>query len=131
MKQAIGLAVGLLSVAALVACGEGKVTQCNKMIDVINKVDMKGADTPSEDSLKKLAENLEKNAKDLDAVSVADPKLTELKKKYSDNLRENAKAYTEMSGAMKDNKMPDLAALSKAAEESGKIVDEINKYCKE
>ncbi|MFO0555901.1 MAG: hypothetical protein U0271_46415 [Polyangiaceae bacterium] len=92
---------------------------------------MKGADEPSVDSLNTLAGNLEKNASDLDALELADPKLVELKKKYSDNLRANAKAYKGLGASMKDGKTPDVEPLTKAAEESGKLVDEINKYCKE
>lgn len=130
MRRGFGMLVALAGVATLVACGEAKVTQCNKITEVINKVDVK-VDLTSEDAFNKLADNLEKNAKDLDAVTVADPKLVDLKKKYADILRTSAKAYRDAATAAKEGKAPDMNAATKPFEDSGKVVDELNKYCQE
>lgn len=122
--------------ATLVACGEGKVAQCNKLSEAINKIDVTPPKDEDPNGMDVMAGKFEKSATDVAAVTVADAKLQEIQKKYVENLRAMAKSTKDMGEAIKKLKADPAAAASAEmpkmpdhGTESGKIVDEMNKYC--
>ncbi|MCC6558955.1 MAG: hypothetical protein IT372_39005 [Polyangiaceae bacterium] len=137
-----------VTMAALVAlagalaggCGQSKISECNALIEVINKgvqsleKGQKAGNDPSGVSdLKSMADAMEKVAADASAVKLTIPELTKYSADYQTMAKEVAKAARDMAAAA-EAKDPDKintaqAAMEKAVKQEDPLVDSINKFC--
>lgn len=151
-RQSLGLATSAVVAFALVACGESKVAQCKKLINVVNKGDSiaKGMnDKPDAATMKKLATDLNDLAKNIEGVQLVDEPLKGYQGRFVKIYTDLGQAAGKVGGAFEQLatlKKPNAETLKKsqalkadvesasktgdkAAKEEGKLVAEVNKYC--
>ena len=84
----------------LTACGESKVAQCNKLIQVVNQgnalIDSK-KDNSDVGSIKNLANALNQTAKDLDTLELTETNLKGFQSRLSAEFRELGKSLIDMA----------------------------------
>jgi hypothetical protein len=139
-----------VTVAALVAfaglaplvggCGQSKISECNALIEVINKGVQSlekgpkaGADPSGVGDLKSMADAMDKVAGDAAAVKLTIPELQKYSTDYQTMAKEVAKAARDMATAA-EAKDPDKinaaqANMEKAVKQEDPLVDSINKFC--
>jgi major membrane immunogen (membrane-anchored lipoprotein) len=128
------LAIGLTAAGGLTAC-DGKIAQCNRLIEVINKEQgpLKSASGSDPAALKKLAETLDNVAKKVSAVEVKDEKLVKFRDDYASMAKDLSKASRDTAGALESNDPKKATEAAKAMSGFGPresaLVDNINKYC--
>ena len=128
------VAMGTTAAMGLAGC-DGKIGQCNRLIEVINKEQgpLKYASGSDPAALKKLAETLDNVGKKVEAVELKDETLIKHRDDYAQMARDLAKASTETAAALESN---DPAKAQEAAKKmsgfgsrESDLVDSINKYC--
>lgn len=152
LRRPLCLATSALVALSLVACGEGKVAQCKKLINVVNKGEAiaKGMnDKPDAATMKKLSTDLTGLAKDIEGVQLVDEPLKGFQGRFVTIYTDLGQAAGKVGGALNELaklKKPDAATLAKskdlkaqvesasktgdkAAKDEGKLVEEVNKYC--
>ena len=117
------------------SCGETKITQCNKLNQVINQADVatKTAKTGKPAALKRSASELEKVVLQLKAVEVEDEKLQSLQASFVTLHTDISKSFRKMAVAI-EKQNPDaiessLKFLKQARKQDTALVKEINTYC--
>lgn len=138
-----GLRLSLLALISLIAvsCGQSRVAQCNKMIQVANQAvsDAKVVtnNLPKDDSqaeaMRQAAAIMDKASTDMNAIEVTDETLQDYQASF-------AKMYSDMSQAMgefavafeqKDRQAAEAAQmnLQQATTPERQLVDTLNAYC--
>lgn len=141
---------GLAIAIALTGCGESKVAQCNKLIEVVNKgrtisQSVEGTDA---ETMKKLSSDLATLSQEIQAVEVADESLqgfqSRFVKIYQDLGQASASVATalEQLGTIEPNQQgleaaqklqADVENASKLGDQAAKdeeaLVTEVNTYC--
>jgi hypothetical protein len=137
-RAALLLGAGLLTLAS--GCGQSKISECNALIEVINKGvqslekgQKAGADPTGVADLKAMAESMDKVAADAAAVKLTIPELQKFSSDYQGMAKEVAKAARDMAGAA-EAKEPDKinaaqTSMEKAVKQEDPLVDGINKFC--
>lgn len=137
-RAALLLGAGLLTLAS--GCGQSKISECNALIEVINKGvqslekgQKAGADPTGVADLKAMAEAMDKVAADAAAVKLTIPELQKFSNDYQGMAKEVAKAARDMAGAA-EAKEPDKinaaqTSMEKAVKQEDPLVDGINKFC--
>jgi hypothetical protein len=126
---ALGAALVLLS-----AC-DGRITQCNQLIRVINaeQEPIKRASGSDPEALKKLADALENVGNKVGNVTVDDEKIIGFRDKYSTMAKELATASRDTATAIEANdpKTATAAAdhMTSFGNRESELVGEINGYC--
>lgn len=141
MRQQIKMAAAVaFVVAASGACAQPKVTECNALVDVLNKGakdihERTNAITSKPEAIaeyKALADSAEKVADEAAKVDIKNPELKKLASDYETALREFAKAAREIASAeAKDIAKMNAAAnaIEKVGKEEEQLVGDINKFC--
>jgi hypothetical protein len=141
MREQIKMAAAVAFLAAAPgACGQSKITECNALVDVLNKGAQDihartNAITSKPEAIaeyKALAESAEKVAEDASKVDIKNPELKKLSSDYQTTLREFAKAAREIASAeAKDIPKMNAAAntIEKVGKEEEQLVGDINKFC--
>lgn len=135
---AVVAAAGLFVSAS--GCGQKKLSECNALIDVINKGvqslekgQKAGADQTGIGDLKAMAEAMDKVAADAAAVKLETPELQRYSTDYQGMAKDVAKAAREMAGAVEakdaDKSNSAQAAMEKAVKQEDPLVESINKFC--
>lgn len=130
-----------LSVSVLaVACGESKVSQCNRIIAVVNKASGEAqaagkSDNPDRvGNLENVANSIDQYAQELEAVQVKDETLQGLQSRLIQMYQETSKAIRSLvEGARKkDNQAvtASIKSLKQANQKESSLVDEFNQYCR-
>ncbi|MBH8564022.1 hypothetical protein I8748_17830 [Nostoc sp. CENA67] len=135
----------ILSATAAIAilftgCGESKVTQCNKIINVANQAATIGQEistnSKSEKGSKSLTEaatKIDKIANDMKAVEVKDEKLQGFQGRFLKLYQDSSKALRDTAGALDKKNLKAatgfLATLKNTTNQESAIVKEINGYC--
>ncbi|HSO00615.1 MAG TPA: hypothetical protein VLS89_20125, partial [Candidatus Nanopelagicales bacterium] len=129
---------GLLALAT--GCGQSKISECNALIEVINKGvqslekgQKAGSDPTVAADLKAMADAMEKVAGDASQVKLTIPELQKFSTEYQTMSKEVAKAARDMATAA-EAKDPEKinaaqAAMEKAVKQEDPLVDGINKFC--
>jgi hypothetical protein len=128
-------------IAALCACGLGgnKVSECNKLIDVMNKgADQvrkaKAAGATDVADLEKMATSMDDLANNVTRLSLTNADLKKRADSYATNARDMARAAREMAAAVrvKDRAktVSAKAAIDKAVAAEQPLVNDINSFCK-
>lgn len=137
-KAALLIGAGLL--ALVTGCGQSKISECNALIEVINrgvqsleKGQKAGSDPTVAADLKAMADAMDKVAADASQVKLTIPELTKYSTEYQNMAKEVAKAARDMSAAA-EAKDPEKinaaqAAMEKAVKQEDPLVDGINKFC--
>lgn len=151
-RRSIALTLSSTLAIALVGCGESKVAQCNKLIEVVNRGQKIGQglnEKPDAATMKKLATDLATLSQDIDKVELKDEKLTGYKTRFGKIYQDLGKAASTVGGALDELgklKKPDAATLKKsqtlktdvetasktgdkAAKDEEALVKEVNSYC--
>jgi len=140
MRRTTTWLTGLSMMAAVVAMStatgcDGKISQCNRLIGVINKEQgpLKSASGSDPAALKKLAETLDGVAEKVEAVKLKDDKLVGFRDEYAKMAKDLAKASRETAEALAGNDPKKAQEAAKAMGGFGPrentLVDKINKYC--
>ncbi|WP_437602218.1 hypothetical protein [Sorangium sp. So ce590] len=135
---ALVAALGLVAGAG--GCGQNKVSECNALIEVINKGVQSiekgtktGADQGGSSELKTMAEAMDKVAADAAQVKLTTPELQKFSGEYQAMAKEVAKAARDLATAADANDAEKSntaqAAIEKAIKQEDPLVDNINKFC--
>lgn len=137
------IVAGAVSVLAIIfgasGCGQKKVSECNSLIEVINKGVQSLEKTPKTDDpsgtkdLKSMADSMDKVADEASKVQLSIPELQKYSKDYQQMAKDVAKAARDMAAAVDEKDMAKInaaqAALDKAVKQEDPLVDGINKFC--
>jgi hypothetical protein len=135
LRRASFTAAMVGAIAVLGTGCDGKIPQCNRLIEVINKEqaplkNLKGHDP---DELKKLAETLDGVASKVKGVELKDEKLVGFRDDYGKMAEDLAATSRETAEALASN---DPKKAGEAAKKMNsftpretELVEEINKYC--
>jgi hypothetical protein len=125
----------LLALPVGVAGCDGRITQCNKLIRVINaeQEPIKQASGSDPESLKKLADALDNVSEKVSEVSIEDEAVVGFRDRYANLAGELAKAARDTATALeaKDSETAEEAAKHMASfgTRESELVGEINGYC--
>ena len=122
------------------ACGFGKVAECNKLIQAANgqQERLKAATAKlgpqsSESDIDSLASAMEDAAKAIAGVDVKDDKLKSFRDQYRDMLNKAAQDCRDLVGAQRSNNLSAInkaqTALTGLGPEESKLISGINGYC--
>ncbi|QSJ17530.1 hypothetical protein JYQ62_01195 [Nostoc sp. UHCC 0702] len=122
------------------ACGESKVTQCNKIIKVANQAATIGQEISTNSqsqkgskSLTEAAGKIDKIANDMKAVEVKDEKLQGFQGGFLKLYQDTSKSLRDTAGALDKKNLRAatgfLASLKNSTNQETAIVKEINGYC--
>lgn len=122
-----------------VSCGESKVSQCQKIINVANqasteaKVLTKGGQPIDPDAMVKAADTMDKAAQAMETIKLSDNKLKEYQTGFSKMYRDTS---TAMRGLVEPLKNKDrqkvfatLKTLRQAIVPEPQLVSGLNTYC--
>ncbi|MBW4488083.1 MAG: hypothetical protein KME12_09860 [Trichocoleus desertorum ATA4-8-CV12] len=155
MRRFFRFAVMVLGTTAMAllatSCGESKVVQCNKLIDVINKgqsLASSGINGNDPAAMNQLATNLDGLSKEIKGVQVQDAKLQEFQTNFAriyqtlaQSSREIANAVASLrqtqptgAGAAQAKEIQAKAQSAtqialKTAQEESRFVSDLNGYC--
>ncbi|MCA9625423.1 MAG: hypothetical protein KC731_40655 [Myxococcales bacterium] len=128
------LALGTTAIMGLAGC-DGKISQCNRLIEEINKEQgpLKEASGSDPAALNKLADTLDGVATKVEAVELKDEKLVGFRNDYAKMAKDLASASRDTATALESNDPTKAAEAAKTMSSFGSresdLVDNINKYC--
>ncbi len=121
---------GVVTVAN--GCG-GKVAQCNKLAKVINEQGGKIGSPSDAKGLKKMAGDLDKAAKEVEAVDVSIPELKKFRDASAKVIKDVAKAARTVADVKDAKDVKKLTGSMKSLQEtmtkSSKLVNDVNSFC--
>ncbi len=128
MLSVLGLTLSL----GLYACGESKVSQCNKIVTVVSK--FKDTDLPNDlDGLNTVATNIDQSRIDIQAIAIQDQNIKGLQELLVEVYNDSSQAIKAQAQALESK---DTAALGKAkqdlqtaATKENELVDRFNTLC--
>lgn len=135
---ALVAALGLVAGAG--GCGQNKVSECNALIEVINKGVQSiekgtkaGTDQGGSSELKAMADAMDKVAADAAQVKLTTQELQKFSSEYQAMAKDVAKAARDLATAADandaDKSNAAQAAIEKAIKQEDPLVDNINKFC--
>jgi len=135
-----GAVMGAALLLGATACGQKKISECNALIEVINKgveslgkSPKAGADPSGTAELKSMADSMDKVAADAAKVELTLPELKKYSADYQTMAKDVAKAARDMAAAADAKDLAKInaaqGALDKAVKQEDPLVDQINKFC--
>jgi len=132
--------VGAALLLGATACGQKKISECNQLIEVINKgveslnkTPKGGSDPTGAADLKSMADAMDKVAADAAKVELTIPDLKKYSTEYQTMAKDVAKAARDMAAAAEAKDLAKInsaqTALDKAVKGEDPLVDSINKFC--
>jgi hypothetical protein len=128
------VALGATAIASLCGC-DGRVSQCNRLIQVINteQEPLKGTAGAEPAALRKLADVLEELASKVEGVEIADEKLVQFRTDYAAMVRELG-AVSRQTATHLESDDPSKATesakqMSTFGARETELVENINQYC--
>ena len=139
VRSAFALSVSAFLVISTGACN-GKVAQCNKLIETVNasmtKMDESSKKLDGKDDAKDLVElgkSLDTAKKDVEGIEITDAKLKGMQGQFVKSIDNMAVSTKAMSAAAEKNDATAIKAamtkLETSGNENSKLTDDINKYC--
>jgi hypothetical protein len=129
------MAVGMLTVS----CGESKVSQCNKLIEVANKAvsDVQtitaSADSQDVSAMAKIADTADQAKASMEALELSDEKLQDFQQKFVSMYTDTSKATRDLVAAVgadnSEGAQQAYTALQTATNQETPLVNEVNGYC--
>ena len=131
----VAVGIGL----AVTSCGESKISQCNKIIEVANKAVSQSKSITTNPNLNdskvmlNAADLMEKASKDMEEIKVKDQQLQDYRAGFINMYREISKAIRDFAVAFdkKDRKAAEAAQinLQQATTPEKQLVNDLNVYC--
>jgi triphosphoribosyl-dephospho-CoA synthetase len=131
---------GIVALPVVMACGLGKVSECNKLIQAANGQQqqvhaatgkLQASESPSD--VENLASTMENAAKAVGSVELKNAQLTTYRDQYRDLLNNLGKACRDLAAAMRTKNIGQINAartkLSTVGADESKIISGINGYC--
>jgi len=108
-RKHAGIIIAIAACCSLLtACGESKVVQCTKLIQIVNKgsslVNYYNKDNRNAETTNNLASALTNTAKELDALELKDTRLKGLKAGLSKAFRELSQSLSDISKVLDTSK---------------------------
>lgn len=133
-------AAAVVGTLGLSGCGPSKVSECNRLVEVVNtgvaSLDqgMKATSDPTGVAdLRSMADAMEKAATDAEKIELSIEQLQKFSKSYQKMARDVAAAARDMAKAVDAKDTAKMTAAQSAMEAAVKtedpLVDDINKYC--
>lgn len=140
LKRSLALpTIAALSILT-VSCGESKVSQCNRMVEVVNKavteVESTTSNAKEEDisTMTKIADTADRASESMKALEFTDEKLKGYQGRFLSMYTDIGKASRDLVAAVekKDAAAAQTAykSLETATNQESPLVDEMNGYCK-
>jgi septal ring factor EnvC (AmiA/AmiB activator) len=144
LTRAFPIAIVATSICFLTfACGESKVAQCNKFINVANKAkdfsassqDLKNTTDPNKiaDKITELADKLDGLNQEIKGIGFSDDKLKSFQTQYADLYSTSAKDMRSLAGAVKSKNAAEANRSAKNLQEiAPKLISvdqDLQKYC--
>lgn len=131
-------AIAILSVFTA-SCGESKVSQCNKLIDVANKAvaDVQAITTSANPqdvtAMTRIAETADQARGSMEALELADDQLATFRQQFVTMYSETSQATRDLVTAVNANNSQNAEtaynALQTATDKETPLVNEVNTYC--
>jgi Na+/phosphate symporter len=128
----LSIALGILSVS----CAETKVSQCQKIIEITQKISQESQETRQTKDFKKIlqmADNFEETAQTMEGMAIADEKLTEYKQGFASVYRGYAQVTRDFIDALQNQDPTKARVTQKRVQEIGKqeqaLGGNLNSYC--
>lgn len=132
----VAACLALAGAASLtLGCGAKRISECNKLITVVNEEGQKLGASPSSDAagLKKMADDLDASAGKVAAAEVTLPELVKFRDDYAQVMKDVAKGLRDSAagaeGADLGKATAALKIVTDAGTRSSKLVGEINGFC--
>jgi hypothetical protein len=124
-----------------VSCGESRVSQCSKIITIVNqagnntKLATNDGKKKDHSAILKAVEAREKAAKELEAVKLTDKKLQEFQAAFVKWYKDTGKTSRDLVNALKKDDQPNIEKLLKnlrsSLKQENELVSGINSYCQQ
>ena len=121
------------------SCGESKVSQCNKLIDVANKAvaDVQAITTSANPqdvtAMTRIAETADQARGSMEALELADDQLETFRQQFVTMYSETSQATRDLVTAVNANNSQNAEtaynALQTATDKETPLVNEVNTYC--
>lgn len=130
--------VGLIG-ALVVGCSEGKVTQCNRLIEIANQA-ASNVETATQNSspdeptaFLQIADMADDAATQLETLELEDETLRDFRQRFIELYEETSSATRELVEAVEAQNLSEAEAaytrLEEATNQEGPLVEEVNAYC--
>jgi hypothetical protein len=138
-QRGIVISVFAILSALIASCGESKVSQCNKLIDVANKAvsDVQAitasANPQDVTAMTRIAETADQARGSMEALELADDQLETFRQQFVTMYTETSQATRDLVTAVnaKNSQNAETAynALQTATDKETPLVTEVNTYC--
>lgn len=130
----------ILSVGvSLASCSEGKISQCNQLIEIANQAasnveSVTNNSSPDDpEAFLSIAETADEAAENLESVDITDSTLEDYKQQFISLYVETSVATQQLVEAVQDQDAEAAEAayeqLEEATEKEAPLVDAVNAYC--
>lgn len=123
----------------MVGCSEGKISQCNKLIEIANQAatsveSVTQSSSPDDpDAFLRIADTADEAAGQLEALEIEDETLQGFRQRFITLYVETSSATRELVTAVNEQNAPGAEEaynrLETATNTEGPLVDEVNQYC--
>ncbi|MBD2464711.1 hypothetical protein H6G89_27280 [Oscillatoria sp. FACHB-1407] len=136
-----GIVISMLAAVSVLAasCGESKVSQCNKLIEVANKAvsDVQAITTSANpqdvNAMTQIAETADQARASMEALELSDESLQAFKQRFVTMYADTSKATRDLVTAVNANNSQGAeaayTALQTATDQETPLVNEVNTYC--
>jgi len=138
-KSVVCCSVLFLVSPLLTGCGESKVSQCNKLIQVANKATMelqginKGNNPDKVAQLNTIADKLDRHSKDMQGLQIKDEKLQGFQTRFVKLYQQTGTGSREVAAGVKSKNLKAatqaLKQMQTGVGQEQALVNEVNQYC--
>jgi hypothetical protein len=139
-KRAVVFSVTSLLGLLVTACGESKVSQCNKLVGIANKATTEIQTTNQSQNpdkigqLDKIAGGLEQYAKEMQGVELKDEKLQEFRSRFVQLYQQTSKGSRDVATALRNKNAGGanqaLKQIQTGISQEQTLIGEVNQYCR-
>ncbi len=128
----LSLLLFIVLVLGIVSCSETKVSQCNRMNQVVNKISALPAPKDSQGWLQLSSQTAAIGA-ELQGLTLKDPVLVSFQAKLVDLTKEASNSALQLSKALQNQNNNDrnqaITKIEQLLKKEAPIINEINQYC--
>ncbi len=120
-------------------CSEGKVAQCNRLIEIANQAAMEvesvtqSASAEDTEAFRTVARTADQAAENLESIDLSDSTLEDFKQRFITLYVETSAATQSLVDAVEQQNPQEATdaynRLQSATQQEGPLVDEVNSYC--
>ncbi len=138
-RRLISTSIIAIAAVVLAGCSEGKVSQCNKLIEIANQAatdveSVTQSSSPDDpDAFLRIADTADAASEQLETLDIEDETLQGFRQRFITLYVETSSATRELVTAVNEQNAPGAEEaynrLEAATNEEGPLVDEVNDYC--